>query len=137
MSHPGIREAAAGVEGGQQTMSQLFGHVQELVLVPQHALSAFLQHDGHGVASQQPSEHTQHTAHHGTSKSDITGGRWIPSPDLRVERVVSSPQDADVGLEHGHHDVVVKLHVFQDPPHGRFELYRLVQHLGTEMRGRC
>ena len=68
-SHPGIREAAAGVEGRQQSVSQLFGHVQELVLVPQHALSSLLQHDGHGVAPQQAPEHTRHTH---TQQSDVS-----------------------------------------------------------------
>lgn len=51
MSHPGVRQATAGVEGRQQSETQVFGHVQELILIPLHVLTALLQHHSHGVAS--------------------------------------------------------------------------------------
>lgn len=56
LSHPGIRQAAAGVEGWQQSEAQVFGHMQELILVPLHVLTSLLQHQSHGVPSQQTSE---------------------------------------------------------------------------------
>lgn len=58
LSHPGIRQAAAGVKGWQQSEAQVFGHMQELILVPLHVLTSLLQHHSHGVPSQQTSERT-------------------------------------------------------------------------------
>lgn len=39
-SHPGIRQSAASVERWQQSKAQVFGHVQELILVPLHVLTS-------------------------------------------------------------------------------------------------
>lgn len=57
VSHSGIRKAAARVERRQQAQAQLFGHVQELILVPLHVLTSHFQHHGHRVPSQKAAEH--------------------------------------------------------------------------------
>lgn len=98
-SHPGIRQAAARVERRQEAEPQVFGHVQELVLVPLHVLPAFLQHHGHGVTPQQASAEPDST---------FTGERETPAA-AGEERL--SPQDPDVGFKDRNHDVVVQPHV--------------------------
>lgn len=59
VSHSWIRQAAACVERRQQSQAQVFGHVQEFVLVPLHVLTSFFQHHSHGVSSQKAAEHRQ------------------------------------------------------------------------------
>lgn len=58
-SHPRIRQSAASVERWQQSEAQVFGHVQELILVPLHVLTSLFQHHSHGVSSQKTPEHRQ------------------------------------------------------------------------------
>lgn len=52
--HLGVGQATGGVEGGQQSVSQLSGHVQQLVAVPRHPLAALSQQVGHHVGAQEP-----------------------------------------------------------------------------------
>ena len=49
-AHPGVRQATAGVEGRQESETQVFGHVEQLILVPLHVMPCILQHHSHGVA---------------------------------------------------------------------------------------
>lgn len=59
VSHSWIRQATACVECRQQSQAQVFGHVQEFVLVPLHVLTSFFQHHSHGMSSQKAAEHRQ------------------------------------------------------------------------------
>lgn len=52
--HLGVGQATGGVEGGQQSVSQLSGHVQQLVAVPRHPLATLSQQVGHHVGTQEP-----------------------------------------------------------------------------------
>lgn len=56
VSYPGVGKATAGVEGWQQSEAHIFGHMQELILVPLHVLTCLLQHYRHGVPTQQTSK---------------------------------------------------------------------------------
>ena len=52
-AHPGVGQPAAGVEGRQEPQPQVLGHVQQLVLVPQHVTAPVPQQHSHGVPPQQ------------------------------------------------------------------------------------
>lgn len=149
-SHPGIRKATTGVEGWQQSEAQVFGHMQELVLVPLHVLTAVSQHHSHGMPPQQTSENT-HTHALGTKHRDFLAlaCSWTAAPFAACQRAhltchfltvhvcrssnLISPEDTYVGFEDRHHDVVVQPHIRQHSSHGNVKLCCLVQQL--EMRG--
>lgn len=78
VSHSWIRKATARVERRQQTQAQVFGHVQELILVPLHVLTSLFQHHSHRVPSQKAAEHRKSMFYSSSVQVDSHCALWMP-----------------------------------------------------------
>lgn len=126
-THSRVRQATAGVKCRQQSESKIFGHVQQLILVPEHS-TTFLHHDSHGMASQQSTKRTVKfytsktaTIYYINLKCHVTSVHFETLTEMSY-----SPQHPDVGLEHRHHNVIIQPYILHHSPHRRLKLHRLI-----------
>jgi hypothetical protein len=94
--YPRMRYSCGGVEGWEQPVTDVLGHVEEFAFVPRHYSIPLLQIIGQDVSRQQST---------GNSKMTLENDRCL-------FRFVDSPQNTNVCLENRHDHVVVERHIF-------------------------